>query len=41
MLVKYDIIQDMLYNHDYSDFESEDQLNRYNAISNTMDYIID
>ncbi|HGO3709496.1 TPA: type I restriction endonuclease subunit R [Staphylococcus aureus] len=40
MLMKYDIIQDMLYNHDYSDFESEDQLNRYNAISNTMDYII-
>lgn len=40
MLMKYDNIQDMLYNHDYSDFESEDQLNRYNAISNTMDYII-
>ena len=40
MLMKYDIIQDMLYNHDYSDFESEKKLDRYNVISNTMDYVI-
>ncbi|WP_192977712.1 type I restriction endonuclease subunit R [Mammaliicoccus vitulinus] len=40
MLMKYDIIQDMLYNHDYSDFESDKKSDRYNVISNTMDYII-
>lgn len=26
MLMKYDVIQDMLYNHDYSDFESDKNL---------------
>ncbi|QHW37533.1 type I restriction endonuclease subunit R [Staphylococcus ursi] len=39
MLMKYDVIQDMLYQHDYSGFESEKQMDRYNAISTTMDYI--
>ncbi|HEC2202628.1 TPA: type I restriction endonuclease subunit R [Staphylococcus delphini] len=40
LLMKYDIIQDMLYNHDYSGFESDKKIDRYNAISNTMDYVI-
>lgn len=40
MLMKYDIIQDMLYNHDYSAFKSDKQSDRYNVISNTMDYVI-
>ena len=40
MLMKYDVIQDMLYNHDYSDFESDKKSDRYNVISNTMDYVI-
>lgn len=40
MLMKYDIIQDMLYNHDHSDFESDKKSDRYNDISNTMDNVI-
>lgn len=40
MLMKYDVIQDMLYNHDYSDFESDKKSDRYNVISSTMDYVI-
>lgn len=40
MLLKYDVIQDMLYNLDYSKFNSEKKSERYYAISNTMDYVI-
>ncbi|HCQ3534706.1 TPA: type I restriction endonuclease subunit R [Staphylococcus aureus] len=40
MLLKYDVIQDMLYNLDYSKFNSEKKSERYYAISDTMDYVI-
>ena len=40
MLLKYDVIQDMLYNLDYSKFDSEKKSERYYAISDTMDYVI-
>ena len=40
MLMKYDVIQDMLYNLDYSKFNSENKSERYYAISDTMDYVI-
>ncbi|MCJ1662985.1 type I restriction endonuclease subunit R [Staphylococcus sp. NRL 18/288] len=40
MLMKYDVIQDMLYNLDYSNFNSDKNSERFNAISNTMDYVI-
>ncbi|MCE4960065.1 type I restriction endonuclease subunit R [Staphylococcus hominis] len=40
MLLKYDVIQDMLYNLDYSKFNSEKKSERYYTISNTMDYVI-
>src|SRR5699024_3084624 len=40
MMMKYDVIQDMLYNLDYSNFESEKQSERYNVLAHTMDYII-
>ncbi|MHA8284384.1 type I restriction endonuclease subunit R [Staphylococcus epidermidis] len=40
MLLKYDVIQDMLYNLDYSKFNSNKKLERYYTISNTMDYVI-
>lgn len=40
MLLKYDVIQDMLYNLDYSKFNSEKKFERYYTISNTMDYVI-
>ncbi|QFU25640.1 HsdR family type I site-specific deoxyribonuclease [Staphylococcus haemolyticus] len=41
MLLKYDVIQDMLYNLDYSKFNSEKKSERYYTISDTMDYVID
>lgn len=41
MLLKYDVIQDMLYNLDYSKFNSDKKSERYYTISNTMDYVID
>lgn len=40
MLLKYDVIQDMLYNLDYSKFNSEKKSERYYTISDTMDYVI-
>ncbi|WP_368868560.1 type I restriction endonuclease subunit R [Staphylococcus haemolyticus] len=40
MLLKYDVIQDMLYNLDYSKFNSDKNSERYYTISNTMDYVI-
>ena len=40
MLLKYDVIQDMLYNLDYSKFNSEKKTERYYTISDTMDYVI-
>ncbi|PTK38700.1 DEAD/DEAH box helicase [Staphylococcus hominis] len=40
MLLKYDVIQDMLYNLDYSKFNSDKKSERYYTISNTMDYVI-
>ncbi|MCI2875362.1 type I restriction endonuclease subunit R [Staphylococcus hominis] len=40
VLLKYDVIQDMLYNLDYSKFNSEKKSERYYTISNTMDYVI-
>ena len=40
MLLKYDVIQDMLYNLDYSKFNSNKKSERYYTISNTMDYVI-
>ncbi|MEJ7161525.1 HsdR family type I site-specific deoxyribonuclease [Staphylococcus epidermidis] len=40
VLLKYDVIQDMLYNLDYSKFNSEKKSERYYAISDTMDYVI-
>ena len=40
MLLKYDVIQDMLYNLNYSKFNSEKKSERYYAISDTMDYVI-
>ena len=39
MLLKYDVIQDMLYNLDYSKFNSDKKSERYYTISNTMDYV--
>lgn len=40
MLLKYDVIQDMLCNLDYSKFNSEKKSERYYTISDTMDYVI-
>lgn len=40
MIAKYEVIQDMLYNHDYSYFNSDKKSECYNAISSTMDYIM-
>ena len=40
VLLKYDVIQDMLYNLDYSKFNSEKKSERYYTISDTMDYVI-
>lgn len=40
LLLKYDVIQDMLYNLDYSKFNSEKKSERYYTISDTMDYVI-
>ncbi|MEJ7338480.1 type I restriction endonuclease subunit R [Staphylococcus epidermidis] len=40
MLLKYDVIQDMLYNLDYSKFNSDKKSERYYTISDTMDYVI-
>ncbi|HCX1085485.1 TPA: type I restriction endonuclease subunit R, partial [Staphylococcus aureus] len=40
MLLKYDVIQDMLYNLDYSKFNSDKKSERNYTISNTMDYVI-
>ena len=40
MLLKYDVIQDMLYNLDHSKFNSDKKSERYYTISNTMDYVI-
>jgi len=40
MLEKYEVIQDMLYKHDYEKFLSEKQTERMRAITETMDFII-
>ncbi len=40
MLEKYEIIQDMLYQHNYVKFLSEKQTERMQAITETMDFVI-
>lgn len=40
MLAKFEVIQDMLYQHDYSGFESDSQSVRFKAINDTMNYIL-
>lgn len=40
MLEKYEVIQDMLYKHEYNKFLSEKQTERMQAITETMDFII-
>src|SRR5699024_10300922 len=40
MLEKYEVIQDMLYKHNYENFLSEKQTERMQAITETMDFII-
>lgn len=40
MLEKHEIITEMLYEHDYSNFESEKSTERMTAIIATMDYIL-
>ncbi|WP_271400317.1 type I restriction endonuclease subunit R [Salinicoccus roseus] len=40
MLAKFEVIQDMLYQHDYSGFESDSQSVRFKAINETMNYIL-
>lgn len=40
MLEKYEVIQDMLYKHDYENFLSDKQTERMKAITETMDFII-
>lgn len=40
MLEKFEIIQDMLYKHDYDQFHSEKATERMQAITETMDFVI-
>lgn len=40
MLEKFEIIQDMLYKHDYSNFHSEKATERMKSITETMDFVI-
>lgn len=40
MLTKYDILQDLLYEHDYAGYESEDRSERYAAFNNTVNYVL-
>src|SRR5699024_6925308 len=40
MLTKYDILQDLLYEHDYARYESEDRSERYAAFNNTVNYVL-
>ena len=40
MLTKYDVLQDMLYEHDYSGFESESRKERYTAFNNTVNFVL-
>lgn len=40
MLEKYEIIQDMLYKHDYDNFLSDKKSERMRVLTETMDYII-
>ena len=40
MLEKYEVIQDMLYKHDYHDYQSEKQTERMKAVAETMDFVI-
>lgn len=40
MLEKYDLIQEMLYKHDYSDFQAEKQSIRFKVLNETVDFIL-
>lgn len=40
MLMKYDVIQDMLYQHDYSGYSSDSRSIRYKAFNDTINYIL-
>ncbi len=40
MLTKYDILQDLLYEHDYAGYESENRSERYAAFNNTVNYVL-
>src|SRR5699024_1459235 len=40
MLEKYEVIQDILYKHDYHDYQSEKQTERMKAVAETMDFVI-
>jgi len=40
LLEKFEIIQDMLFKHNYDDFNSEKASNRMRAITQTMDFVI-
>ncbi|SEW17399.1 type I restriction enzyme, R subunit [Aliicoccus persicus] len=41
MLTKYDVLQDMFYEHDYSDYESESRIERYTAFNNTVNFVLE
>ena len=40
LLEKFEIIQDMLYKHDYDKFHSDKATERMKAITETMDFVI-
>lgn len=40
MLEKYDLIQEILYKHDYSDFQAEKQSIRFKVLNETVDFIL-
>ena len=40
MLEKYDLIQEMLYKHNYSDFQAEKQSIRFKVLNETVDFIL-
>lgn len=41
MLEKYDLIQEMLYKHNYSDFQAKKQSIRFKVLNETVDFILE
>ena len=41
MLEKYDLIQEMLYKHDYAEFQSFKQSTRFKVLNETVDFILE